>query len=203
MLTAEEKILANDLFKVGAIKFGAFRLVLHDENPQAPLSPFYIDLRIIRSFPKTKKKVVEVYRRLLRELKYDLLADVPTAATPIVSTLSDVTGIPMISPKVSKAHGSGAKIDGVFKKGQTAVLIDDLITQADSKFEAIKVLEDAGLKVKDIVILFDREQSGVARLKKAGYKVHVIFGAREFFKYYADSGKITKDKYKEVLDYLG
>ena len=32
-------------------KFGAFRLKLHETLPEAPLSPIYLDLRVLQSFP--------------------------------------------------------------------------------------------------------------------------------------------------------
>ena len=48
----------------------------------------------------------------------------------------------MISPRLEqKSHGTGARIDGVYSKVNTALLIDDLITRAESKLEAIRVLE--------------------------------------------------------------
>ena len=39
------------------------------------------------------------------------------------------------------------EIEGFFQMDDTVLLIDDLITQADSKFEAIQALEEQGLKV--------------------------------------------------------
>ncbi len=95
----------------------------------------------------------------MKDLQFDLFADVPTAITPIVSILSHVTGIPMVTPRTDKkTYDSGAQIDGSFSKGDTAVLIDDLITEGDSKFPAIGVLEGSGVSVKDIIFLVDREQ---------------------------------------------
>jgi orotate phosphoribosyltransferase len=51
-------------------------------------------------------------------------------------------------------------------------LIDDLITKGQSKLEAITLLEAVGLKVKDILVLVDREQSGAEGLDAHGYTVH-------------------------------
>jgi orotate phosphoribosyltransferase len=112
-----------------------------------------------KSQGKTVDVAIEVYKGLIRNYYFDLLADVPTAATPIVAILSHQTRIPMISPeKEEKERGIIRKIDGVFHKGQTALLVDDLITQADSKFEMIRVLEENGLVVRRVVVLLDREQ---------------------------------------------
>ncbi|MCL0070528.1 hypothetical protein M1O54_00290 [Dehalococcoidia bacterium] len=203
MLTDRKKKLALQLFDIGAIKFGAFKLKLHEKKPDAPLSPIYIDLRLLRSFPDVMDSAVEVCEELTEGLKFDVYADIPTAATPIVAVLSHLTRVPMISPRrEEKGHGMKRPVDGAFKKGQVALLIDDLITQADSKLEAIAVLEENGLKVGDVAVLMDREQGGVEELKKRGYGCHTAFKLKEVLKFYVDSGKISQEQYGKTMDYL-
>src|SRR3712207_6699196 len=80
--------LARALVEAGAIQFGAFRLKLHEERPDAPLSPLYINLRLLRSHPNQMDVAVAAYRSLLAGLEFDVLADVPMAATPFVAILS-------------------------------------------------------------------------------------------------------------------
>lgn len=203
MLTEINKALALKLFEIGAIKFGAFRLKLHEKKPDAPPSPIYIDLRILRSFPDVMDSAIDVYQELINGLKFDVLADVPTAATPIVAILSYKMRIPMISPrKEEKKHGIKRPIDGVFSEGQIALLVDDLITLADSKLEAISVLEENNIVVRDIVVLLDREQGGVEELKKRGYACHAAFTLRELLKFYLESKKISQQEYERTMAYL-
>ena len=195
--------LALELFDIGAIRFGEFKLRLHEQCPNAPLSPFYVDLRIVRSFPSVMERMVEAYERLLKDKRFDLLADVPTAATPIVALLSLRLRVPMISPRMDeKRHGAGTKIEGVFEEGQRVVLIDDLITKADSKLKAIKVLEENGLKVHDIVVLIDREQGGKAELDKEGYHLWPAFRISTLLEIYLRAGRLNKGRYRKVIDYL-
>ncbi|MBT9142330.1 MAG: Orotate phosphoribosyltransferase [Syntrophomonadaceae bacterium] len=203
MLTEAKKALALGLFDIGAIRFGQFRLKLHEKNPNAPLSPIYIDLRILRSFPDVMDSAIKVYTELTSGLKFDCYADVPTAATPIVAVLSHNTRISMISPrKNEKEHGIKRPIDGTFREGQVALLVDDLITLADSKLETISALEENGLKVHDVVVLVDREQGGVQELKKRGYSCHVAFKLKELLKFYLEMAKITRDQYERTITYL-
>lgn len=174
-LNSAQEVLSAQLFDIGAIKFGTFKLKLHDAHPEAPLSPIYIDLRMLRRFPQAKLAAVNAYQELVRPLKFDLLADIPTAATPLVASLSDRLGIGMITPRIdSKAHGTGVKIDGFLDsdKGKVALLIDDLITRADSKLEAVEVLTQRGLVVRDVVVLVDRVQGGKEELEAKGLKLH-------------------------------
>lgn len=203
MPTEAKRKLALQLFEIGAVKFGSFRLKLHEKKPDAPLSPIYIDLRVIRSFPAVTESTVEVYKELIRGLNFDLLADVPTAATPITAILSYELKVGMISPrKEEKEHGIMAKVEGVFKKGNVVLLVDDLVTQADSKLEVIRGLEKQGLIVRDVVVLIDREQGGPQQLGKAGYQCHAAFPLSEILGLYSKEKKISKDEYERTIAYL-
>jgi uridine monophosphate synthetase len=203
MMTDRQRTLALRLFEIEVVKFGAFKLKLHEKNPDAPLSPIYVDLRIIRSFPDVMDLVVGMYIELTEGLQFDVLADVPTAATPIVAILSHKLRVPMISPrKEEKKHGIKRPIDGQFRAGQIALLVDDLITLADSKLEAISVLEENDIVVRDVVVLLDREQGGVNELNQRGYKCHVAFKLKELLKFYLDSEKVSLEKYEETISYL-
>jgi uridine monophosphate synthetase len=198
-----EKKAALDLFDCGAVKFGEFRLKLHDAMPDAPISPIYIDLRLIRSFPNVMTSVIAVYQEMMEDLSYDIIADVPTAATPIVAILSHILKRPMISPrKDEKKHGIKRAIDGVFHEGEVALVVDDLITHAESKLQAISVLEENHLIVRDVVVLIDREQGGVEELKKRGYVCHIGFRLGELLKTYLDSDKIDTSEFERTLAYL-
>lgn len=151
-LTEQQEQLCLSLFDIGAVKFGNFRFKLHEKHPEAPLAPDYIDLRHLQRFPKAKLIAVDIYQELVRTLKFDLLAAVPWAASPLISSLSDRIGVGMVTPRIDgKSHGSTRRIDGFVDsdKGKTALLADDLISMADSKLEAFDVLSNQGLVVNE------------------------------------------------------
>lgn len=212
-LTKTQRQLADQLYEIGAVKFGQFKLKLHDQFPEAPLSPIYIDLRLLRRFPEAKKSAVDAYEELIKPLKFDLLADIPTAATPLVSSLSDRFGVGMITPRAdNKKHGTGAKVDGMLENdwGKVAVLIDDLVTHADSKLEAASKLESQGVKVHDIVVLIDRGQGGAEQLKTSGYQLHASLTLDGLLQHYQGTGKISsartdeiKQGLQDISDFLG
>jgi uridine monophosphate synthetase len=203
MISDQKLKLAGQLLNIGAIKFGNFRLKLHEKKPDAPLSPIYIDLRLLRSFPDVIDSAVEICRQLSADFIFDIYADVPTAATPIVAILSHVTRVPMISPrKDEKKHGTAAPIDGVFTPGQKVLLVDDLITNAGSKLETISVLEDNQLIVSGVVVLVDREQGGRAELEKNGYACRAAFRLTELLEFYSKTELISRDDYRRTMDYL-
>lgn len=202
--------LANALMATEAIRRKSqspggkgFRLKLHEKNPDAPLSPIYVDLRRLRSFPDVMDRAVQVFGELSKTLTFHVLADVPTAATPFVAILSHELRVPMITPREPKTHGAGGSIDGHVVPGKTALVIDDLITKADSKLEAIRTLEAHGLRVHDVVVLIDREQGGVQELERAGYLLHAAFTLRSLLDFYVRTGAMSHEEYDEVMTYLG
>lgn len=201
-LTKAQQELSLHLFDIGAVKFGAFKLKLHDTHPKAPLSPIYIDLRVLRRTPKAKAAAIKVYEELVKPLKFDLIADIPTAATPLASSLSDRLKIGMITPRADKkTHGSGAKVDGMLKndKGKLAVLIDDLVTRADSKLEAAQTLRNAGVKVKDVVVLIDREQGGAVEMAKNNLNLHSAFTMQQMLDYFLKVKRLSQKKHDNIL----
>lgn len=198
----DAEALARALHEAGAIRFGAFRLKLHEEQPDAPLSPLYIDLRLLRSHPDQMDVAVAAYRSMLAGLQYDLLADIPMAATPFVAILSHLTRVPQITPRQPKTHGSGAMIDGSFQPGQTAVLIDDLVTRAESKLEAARVLTEHELHVRDLVVLVDREQGGAREVAAAGITLHAAISLSDLLAIYRRHGILDSETDARLRDYL-
>src|SRR5689334_18744682 len=95
-MDTDKQAVAAGLFAAGVIRFGAFRLKLHESNPDAPLSPFYIDLRLVKSHPDLMDGVTDLLIRLMRGLKFDLIADVPTAGTPFAAIIAHKLRMPMI-----------------------------------------------------------------------------------------------------------
>jgi uridine monophosphate synthetase len=203
-LTPAQRAFADGLLTSSAVKFGAFRLKLHETQPDAPLSPMYVDLRVLRSFPDAQDAAVATLRELIERdgLKFDRYADVPMAATPMVAILSHLTRVPMITPREAKTHGAGGNINGFFTPGETALVIDDVVTHADSKIEAIHTLEANGLVVHDVVVLVDREQGGPAAIAAAGYTLRAAVTISQLLEYWRATGGIGQEDYDRVQAYF-
>jgi orotate phosphoribosyltransferase len=202
-MTAKQRAFADALLSSGAVKFGAFRLKLHETQPDAPLSPIYVDLRVLRSFPDALDAAVAALAELIdaRGLRFSRYADVPMAATPLVAVLMHVTRVPMLTPREPKTHGAGGTINGAWTSGETVLVIDDLVTHAESKLEAIRVLEANGLVVRDVAVLVDREQGGPEQLAAAGYHLHAAVTLSQLLDYWRASGGIDAATYERVREY--
>lgn len=189
--------LADGLLSAGCVKFGDFTL-----KPGLK-SPVCIDLRRIISYPKLLEQIGAAYLPILQNLKFDRIAGLPYAAIPIATTISLQGNYPMIYPrKEVKSYGAKAEIAGDFNAGETVVIIDDLAATGGSKFEAVEKLTAAGLKVKDIVVLVDRQSGAKESLERAGYAMHAALTIAQLLDYYESTGKAEKDKVEETRKFL-
>ena len=94
------------------------------------------------------------------------------------------------------------EIEGEYHAGETALVIDDLATTGGSKFEAIEKLTGAGLVVKDIVVLVDRQSGARESLEQAGYSMHAVLTITQLLDYWEENGKVMKDKIEETRKFL-
>ncbi len=189
--------LVFSLYSIGAIKFGAYKL------KSGILSPFYLDLRILVSYPRVLRETAQVMAQLLATLKFDRIAAIPYAALPIGTAVALEMDRPLIYPRREKKdYGTGRAVEGEYRAGETVGVIDDVITTGASKIEAIAPLATAKLKVRDIVVLVDREQGGAQEIVKHGYQFHTVTKITEVMEILEEAGKVTDSQHRDVLTFL-
>lgn len=195
--------LADNLFTIGAIKFGEFKLKIHKTNPDAPLSPIYVDLRVLRSDPPSLHLAATEMLALTNGLSYDRIADIPLSISPVVAVMCQIDGYPMLTPRLeAKTYGTKDSILGNFEIGDVVLLVDDVCTKATSKLEAINAFEEACLIVHDVLVLVDREQGGAEELVEKGYNLHSVFKLTDLLEYYRENQMIDQAMYDKVKAYL-
>lgn len=213
-----EKTIADCLFEKGAIQFGAFKLKLHEKNPDAPLSPIYLNLRTpdhpTKPGPLDEKTLELIgaclHKKILQQgLIFSAITGIPRAGEALVEGL--IKNIPQPRGfqiiKLDKEEKDGfrqiiPRAGYKYRPGEIVLLIDDLVTEADTKLEAIESLESQGVKVHDLLVLVDREQGGAEQLEQLGYHVHVVFPISTLLGYYLKSGKISQEQYTQTMSYL-
>jgi len=189
--------LAEGLLEAGCVRFGTFTL------KSGLQSPIYLDLRRLISHPDLLAEVAKAYQAVLADLTYDRLAGLPYAAIPIATAVSLLNGKPMIYPrKEVKAYGTKAEIEGDYHQGECALVIDDLATTGGSKFEAIDKLLAAGLVVRDVVVLIDRESGAAESLYQAGYRLHAVTTITKLLDYWESKGRIPAEQISAVRHFL-
>jgi uridine monophosphate synthetase len=200
-MTSSEQIsaLASALFDIGCVKFGQFKL------KSGLISPIYIDLRLLVTHPRVLRMVGEAMADKTRALGlvYNRLVALPYAGLPIGVAVSLALDAPMIYPrKEAKDYGTAKLIEGEFHIGEIALMVDDVITNGGAKIDALKPLHDAGLLVKDLIVLIDREQGGAAELAARGVRLHTVMTLGEALGALEATGRLTPARVADVRAWL-
>ena len=189
--------LCRILNKIGALEFGVFKLTT------GRTSPYYIDLRIVPSFPDAFRRVCDLYLKLIRgdvgAESFDRIAGIPTAGTPFASFLAYQLKKPFLYTRPRKRlHGRERRVEGIVMPGDRVLLIDDLITTGRSLRRAAAAIRAEGGVVRDAVVLLDREEGGRERLGEDEVTLHSLLRASEAADKLYQIGAITEDQLKTI-----
>jgi uridine monophosphate synthetase len=189
--------LSELLHRIGVIRFGDFTL------KDGRHSPFYLDLRILVSHPAALARVARAMLQRAAGLRYDRLAGLPYAGLPIAVAMALIGERPMVyARKEAKAYGTKRMIEGQFRAGERALMIDDVITSGGAKLEALAPFTDAGLVVEDVLVVVDREERGAAVLADAGLRLHSVLKVRALLGHLRDRGVVADADVERALDFL-
>jgi orotate phosphoribosyltransferase (EC 2.4.2.10) len=114
------------------------------------------------------------------EREFDIIAGPEMGAIPLITALSLKTEKPfLIVRKKDKDYGTKSKIEGNLKEGDKVLFVEDVTTTGESLLKAIRTVEEAGGVITEVLIVVDREEGAVERMKKLGYDVNVLLRMRE------------------------
>jgi orotate phosphoribosyltransferase len=167
------KEFAIFLQESGAIKFGNFKLSSGKD------SAYYIDLRLVPSFPHQFRKMIKSVQNLISENigldNFDYIASVPTSGLVIASALAMETIKPLIYIRQKpKDYGTGSLIEGSIPEGSRVVLVDDVGTTGHSLLNAIKALKDAKMVVDSAFVIVNRLEGARENLEAEKVKMYEI-----------------------------
>jgi len=167
------KEFATFLYQNDAIKFGNFKLSSGKD------SPYYIDLRVVPSFPHQFRKMIKALQNSISEKigfdNFDCIASVPTSGLVIASALAIETVKPLIYIRQKpKDYGTENVIEGKIAAGSRVLLVDDVGTTGLSLLNAIKALKASKMIVTDAFTIINRFEGARELLASENVRLYEI-----------------------------
>jgi len=190
--------LGKILNRIGALKFGAFKLT------NGEVSPYYLDLRIVPSFPDAFRRICDLYVKLIINDVgvdgFDRIAGIPTAGISFASIAAYHLKKPFVYVRTAqRQHGRGRRVEGILLPGDRVLLMDDLITKGGSILKAAESVRAEGGVVTDAVVLMNREENGKNNLAKDGMKLHYLLTTSELARKLHDLDAISEEQLNTIL----
>ena len=197
--------LADTLWELGAVQFGKFTLGRTTVD-----SPVYVNLRLLIGHPTALWRVGHIIWDELQALQrmrnpqvepFDLVAGVPFGGLHIATAFSLTAKIPLIylHPRLDDL---GNDIEGIYRPNQQALIMDDLLAGGGSILETVLQLGEAGLMIRDAVVLLDRQQGGRERLRRQGINLVSLLTLEVLMNYLHYNNKITGEQFRDTMDFL-
>ena len=189
--------MALFLLKSDSLKFGLYTLASGKQ------SPYYIDLRILQSFPRYFRLTIIALRDLIsKEIgsDFDSLGSIPTSGLIFASAL----GYEMLKPliyvrKESKMYGRRKMVEGYLRPGEKVLLVDDVATTGTSLSNTIKVIRENGAIVKDAVAIISRLEGAEEKLQKMGVRLIAIATINDLINALHDKGLLHRNSLEEII----
>ena len=196
------KEFATFLYQNDAIKFGNFKLSSGKD------SPYYIDLRVVPSFPHQFRKMIKALQSSISEKigfdNFDCIASVPTSGLVIASALAIETVKPLIYIRQKpKDYGTENVIEGKIAVGSRVLLVDDVGTTGLSLLNAIKVLKASKMIVTDAFTIINRFEGARELLASENVRLYEITDILALTSTLHKSGLLDVEIFEQIKKQMG
>ncbi len=187
------------LYEKKIIRFGDFTLA------SGKKSPYYIDLRLVPSYPIYYRKMIKGLQNIIAEdiglENFHSLVSVPTGGLVVAASLAIEIVKPIIYVrKEAKEHGTGKAVEGVTCQDMKLLMIEDVVTSGGSVINAIKSIKEEKMQVTDAYAVVDRMEGATEALQAEGVKLHSLLTIKQIAESLFEQKLITEDVLNQVKE---
>lgn len=157
-----------------------YQLVKFSNGRDLPLksggkTDVYINLRDARNNPRAIALIAQAFENPLRRLNPDRFIEVPDSVSCFAGPLSIALNMKYITVREKPKEGRVAKAASIGSApfGSSAVILDDVVTDGESKIVPFFEAEAMGLRVQNLVVLVDRQQGWKKKFAERGVNLSV------------------------------
>lgn len=142
-------------------------------------SNYYLDKYLFETQPDILKALGELFAEKVGA-QVDRIAGAELGAVALAGVTAMAAGKPfVIIRNQKKDYGTSKLIEGKLERGETVMIVEDVLTTGGQVLEAAKTLQDAGAKIDRIVAVIDRMEGARANIESAGYTFEALFTTKD------------------------
>ena len=188
--------------EVAEILLKAKAIILRPQEPftfaSGILSPIYCDNRLLLSKINEREQIVDYYLKKIEEtgIEADVIAGVATASIPWAALIAEKMKKPMIYiRKANKDHGRENLIEGGIEKGQSVLVVEDLVSTGGSSLKAVEAVRSAGGVVGKCLAIFTYEmEKAKSGFEQAECELITLSNFSTLIKVAAEKGYIKEEE---------
>lgn len=181
-------------------------------NPKKPfryasgiLSPVYTDCRVLMAYPDKRRLIRDLYIKAIKQsgVDFEVIAGTATAGIPHAAWIADKLNLPMVYVRgKAKDHGKENTIEGIIKKGQKAIVIEDLISTGESAINSVNAVRAAGGKTSCVfAIITYGLKKAEQNFSQNGLKLITLTTFKDVVQEAQKMNYISKEEIQLILDW--
>jgi len=201
--TDSAKKVAQILLDIGSVLFSRNKPFKFDSGI---LSPVYVDNRLLISYPKQRNQIQKYFLEKIKgEIGIpDLIAGTATAGIPHAAWLAQELNLPLVYVRSKpKDHGRGNQVEGVVRRGQKVIIIEDLVSTGHSSIEVANALVKLGAKVTCVLAIYSHGlKDSEVNFNKAKIPLYFLTNTTKVASVAKDSGFLKDAQISAVLKWI-
>ena len=189
------------LFESGAVSFRTSRPF---KFTSGILSPVYSDNRLLISDVAKREKISHFFVEKIKKIKnVDVVAGVATAGIPHAAFVAQKLELPLVYVRASKkGHGLENQVEGRIRRGQRAVVIEDLVSTGQSSTIAVKTLRKLGANADNLLAIFTYDlKAAIENFQKNKINFQALCNLETAANIAQKNGYLKKEQVKVILDW--